>query len=177
MDALEIHPMKGDGIAVGVHCHHNINPSVKYKSICIIDGDSQQKEDKNKQIFQLPGQCPERYIYDKVLEKMEAAKGELTVALLRPFEEHEKVRDVIISVGNTNRDPHLLFSQVGRSLGFIPEDRVSEAFLTIWTRYCHEEMKGLVNPIDMFIPKETDSVSLSTAKGGQPHTLTLYRAM
>jgi hypothetical protein len=60
----------------------------------------------NSFIYRLPGQSPESYIYDKVVEKLNEVSGELAVALLRPYEEEAKVADIVRSVRNTNRDTH-----------------------------------------------------------------------
>ncbi|MGE8454316.1 MAG: ATP-dependent nuclease, partial [Pseudomonadales bacterium] len=139
MDAIEVHAMKGDGIATRIHIDHNINPTTKQPSICIIDGDSQQSTDIGKRIFRLPGSNPEAYIFNRVVASLDATSGELAVALLRPYEKEAEVRAVIESVGNTNRDPHLLFAQVGKRLGLIPEARVREAFLSVWVRHYHDE--------------------------------------
>ena len=43
-NSLEIHAMAGDGTAVAINKYHNDDPSVKFKSICIIDGDSKQQD-------------------------------------------------------------------------------------------------------------------------------------
>jgi hypothetical protein len=37
-------------------------------------------------------------------------------------------------VSHTNRDPHVLFNQVGMKLGFVPEAIVQGAFLALWVR-------------------------------------------
>ncbi|NEO30581.1 MAG: AAA family ATPase [Symploca sp. SIO3C6] len=131
MEAISIHSMEGDGTAVRVHLDHNLNPSIKNPSICIVDGDSRQQDSTDKKIFRLPGESPESFIYDKILEKIDDISGELAVTLLKPYEKETEIKDVIRSIRNTNRDPHLLYSQVGKRLGLIPELRVKEAFITL----------------------------------------------
>ncbi len=91
MDALNVHAMEGDGNAVRVCMYHNVNPSVQQPAICLIDGDSAQAEDVGKGILRLLGQNPESYIFDQVLMKLDTVAGELAVALLRPYEEHQKI--------------------------------------------------------------------------------------
>lgn len=152
MDALSVHAMEGDGNAVNVSAYHNLNPTVAQPAICIIDGDSKQQDSKQNRVFRLPGQSPESYIFDKVIEKLHEKAGELAVALLRPFEEHSKIADVIRSVRNTNRDPHLLYSQVGKQLGFLPEDRVKEAFIAIWVRAYPEEVRTFTEQFQELVP-------------------------
>ncbi|MEL4274543.1 ATP-dependent nuclease [Shewanella xiamenensis] len=159
-DAISIHAMKGDGTAVKVHNNHNIDPSVLQKSVCIIDGDSEQKEDEGKYIFRLPGQCPESTVYDNVLENIEHISGELAVALLKPYEFESKLEDILQSVRHTNRDPHLLYAQLGKKIGFVPEARVKEAFLTIWCRLNTPYVDHISNCLHDFIPLENDEVCI-----------------
>jgi len=146
-DEIEVHKMEGDGNAVLVNKYHNINPANKFKSICIIDGDSEQKESEIDKVFRLPGDYPESYIYDKILEKIESKTdsiiGELTVSLHKPFEKQEEIRGIIKEVRITNRDYHLLFSQLGKRIGFISEIVVKSAFLNFWIRSFPEEVERI----------------------------------
>jgi AAA15 family ATPase/GTPase len=161
MDALSVHAMEGDGNAVRVCTYHNLNPSVQQPGICLIDGDSKQVDDVSKAILRLPGQGPEAHIFEQVFAKLDDVVGELTVALLRPYEEHQRVAQVIKSVRNTNRDSHLLFSQVGKMLGFMPEGRVKEAFVAIWARCYSEEVHRIIQSFETKLPKDTDEQSLA----------------
>ncbi len=163
MDAISVHAMEGDGTAVKVHLGHNINPSISQQSVCFIDGDSQQKDNSEQLIYRLPGESPESYIYDKVVEKLSDIGGELAVALLRPYEEHEKVMKVIKSVQNTNRDPHLLYSQVGKKLGFLAEARVKESFINIWARSFPYEVNSILDKFRDKIPLENTHLNLSSS--------------
>lgn len=127
----------------------------------MIDGDSQQEESDADEIYRLPGQSPESYVYDSVLDKLDEISGELAVALLKPYEEESKVANVVRSVGNTNRDPHLLYSQVGKQLSLIPEARVREAFMALWAQTHPEEVRAIVDPFEDKVPLETDQVNIS----------------
>lgn len=161
MDAISVHAMEGDDTAVRVCRFHNLDPTVQQPAICLIDGDSRQQEDTSSGIFRLPGESPESYIFDQVLAKLDAVSGELAVALLRPYEEQERVVQIIRSVRNTNRDPHLLFSQVGKMLGLVPETRVREAFLATWTRGYSTTVSNIVDPFRSKLPMDVDEQSLS----------------
>ena len=148
-EELEIHKMNGDGNAVSANKHHNLNPSKKSKSICIIDGDSKQAESNLDKVFRLPGDFPELYIYDKILEKIDTGVDsiieELTIALNRPVEKKEEIRKLIKQVRITNRDYHLLFFQLGNMIGFIPEMVVKSVFLNLWVRYYSDEVVKITN--------------------------------
>ena len=156
LDAISIHPMKGDGTAVKIHKNHNIDPSVNQKSVCIIDGDSEESDDRNELIFRLPGQCPESSVFDYLLENIDIVSGELAVSLLKPYEFETQLKDHMKSVRLTNRDPHLLYAQLGKKIGFIPEARVKEAFLTIWCRLNNAYVTTISEDLSGLIPLESD---------------------
>ncbi|CAL1517837.1 AAA family ATPase [Chitinophaga sp. MM2321] len=156
LDTMEIHPLNGDGNAVNMHKHHMLNPTVKEKfpSICIIDGDSRQVDDPTNSIFRLPGESPENYIYNSVLEKIDEFKIILAAALHKRPDQADQVAKIIADIRLTNRDPHVLFSQVGMKLGLIPEDLVKMAFLAVWNQAFPEERQTLLSGFYDKIPKE-----------------------
>ena len=155
-NSIEIHAMAGDGTAVAINKYHNNDPSIRFKSICIIDGDSRQEESSENKVYRLPGQCPEKYIYDKVLELISNSNdtkiGELSLLLQKKFEDSSFVEQKIRQIGLTCRDHHLLFSQIGKSIGFISETVVKGAFLHLWSRYCTEESGNILSIIKENIP-------------------------
>jgi len=155
--------MRGDGTAVKVHNNHNIDPSAIQKSACIIDGDSAQRENHQDYIFRLPGQCPESAVYDNLLEHIDNISGELSVTLLKPYEFEHQLKALMQSIRNTNRDPHLLYAQLGKRLGFIPEARVKEAFLTIWCRLNPQYVENIARGLSGLIPLESDEISIENA--------------
>jgi predicted ATPase len=157
LDAIQVHPMLGDGIAVQVNRHHNRDPSATFPSVCLIDGDSRQQESAADRVFRLPGQSPEAFVFDKVLEKFPEAGGVLTVRLLQPFSNSDRIGAALESIRRTNRDPHLLFSQVGHALGLIPESTVREAFVNTWAEYYPSAVEGLLGPIATALPAEPSS--------------------
>ena len=160
IDAISFHPMKGDGTAVKVHKNHCIDPAALQKSICIIDGDSEQAENEQERIYRLPGQCPESAVFDNVLENLSSISGELAVSLLKPYEYESQLKEKMESVRNTNRDPHLLYSQLGKKIGFIPEERVKEAFLTIWCKLNLEYISEIKEKLSTTLPKETSRIEI-----------------
>jgi hypothetical protein len=54
------------------------------------------------------------------------------------------VQKVIEEVSNTNRDPHLLFDQVGQKAGLIPANIVSSAFISLWMTGNPNEVEKIV---------------------------------
>lgn len=153
VEFVEVYPMQGDGAAVQVHHHHNISPASRGKSFCFIDGDSRQKDDPDKLIFRLPGESPEAHVYDTLIDRLEECCGELAVALHQRFENQAAVMEVVRSVRLTNRDPHVIFNQVGRRLGFISETVVKSAFLSTWTKYYELECAQTIRPLVSYLQR------------------------
>lgn len=133
-DQVEVHAVHGDGNAVKIHRGHMSNPAVKFKSLCVIDGDSEQAEDSAAGVIRLPGKQPELSVFDGVRSRLDQDLAVLTVSCQRAPEAQERVSGVIEEVARTNRDPHLLFNQIGMKIGFVPEAIVRGAFLALWVR-------------------------------------------
>jgi hypothetical protein len=53
VDEVGVYPVGGDANAVKTHQAHSANPSVSFKSLCYLDGDSGQKDDLKKRRFAL----------------------------------------------------------------------------------------------------------------------------
>ncbi|ESZ17533.1 hypothetical protein X735_01260 [Mesorhizobium sp. L2C085B000] len=56
----------------------------------------------------------------------------LAVGLHLSPEKEGRVKQMVEEISRSNRDPHLLFNQVGQSLGFIPANIVTSAFIGLW---------------------------------------------
>lgn len=133
-DQVEVHAVHGDGNAVTTHRSHTANPAITFNSLCIIDGDSQQREDPAAGIMRLPGSVPELAVFEGVRGRLNEDLAVLTVSCQRAPEAQELVQRSIEAVARTNRDPHLLFNQIGIRIGFVPETIVRGAFLALWIR-------------------------------------------
>ncbi|ACT51332.1 ATP-dependent nuclease [Methylovorus glucosotrophus] len=146
-DQVEVHPVHGDGNAVLIHKSHKRNPAISFKSLCIIDGDSKQKDSVDDGIIRLPGAQPESTIYDQVCDHLDRDLAVLTVSLQRPPEAQRQVQDVLLEVRRTCRDAHLLFNQVGIKIGWVSEQVVMGAFLALWLRSNREFASQLANHV------------------------------
>jgi energy-coupling factor transporter ATP-binding protein EcfA2 len=153
LDGIEVHAMSGDGSAVQVNRFHNLSPATRFPSVCLIDGDSRQFESARDRVFRLPGGTPESVIFDQVMEMWSTCGGVLAVRLLKPFEEEGNIRRILEEVQTTNMDRHLLFSQIGRSLGFLPETTVRDAFISVWAEHRPEEVRVMIEPLYTFLPR------------------------
>jgi predicted ATPase len=153
IEGIEIHAMLGDGTAVKMNKNHNIDPAARFKSVCIVDGDSQQSTSSAEKVYRLPGDAPEAYIFDKVLEKAESKGAILAVRLLQTFESAETVLAILREIRRTNVDTHVIFSQIGLKLGLVPESTVRDAFLATWVEAYPEECATILNAIDALLPR------------------------
>lgn len=142
-DQVEVHAVHGDGNAVKTHLGHLQNPAVKFKSLCVIDGDSEQQDDETQGIIRLPGAQPELAVFDAVRSRIAEDIAILTVSCQRAPEAQGLVQQSIEEVARTNRDPHLIFSQLGIKIGFVPEAIVRGAFLALWGRANHKFCQNL----------------------------------
>lgn len=135
IEQVEVHAVAGDGTAVKTHLGHTSNPSIKFKSLCVIDGDSTQKDDLERGIIRLPGNQPELSVFESIKDRLDTDLAILTVSIQRSPESQEQVRKILTDISYTNRDPHLIFNQIGILAGFVPEPIVRGAFLAIWVRH------------------------------------------
>lgn len=146
-DQLEVHAVQGDGNAVKTHRAHLSNPSVTFKSLCIIDGDSSQQKSESDGILQLPGKNPELEVFSSVISRINEDGAILTVSLQKAPEAQAVVQNALNEIEKTNRDPHLIFNQIGIKIGFVSETIVKGAFLTLWARNNQDFCTALTNSV------------------------------
>jgi hypothetical protein len=146
-DEVGTYHLGGDDVAVKIHLAHNENPAVQFRSVCFIDGDSKQSDDKEKGIFRLPGQSPELFVFNLVYENLERNAAILTVGCQRPLASQKDVVSAVREVATTNRDPHLLFAQVGVRIGFVAEEVVRGAFFAACLSEKPEMIQQLTGPV------------------------------
>jgi hypothetical protein len=146
-DQIEVHAVAGDGNAVKIHNNRKADPTARYRSMVVIDGDSRQLDNPDEGVFRLPGQQPEAEVFKGIHENLILNAALLTVALQLAPEKQSTVKEKLDSIASTNRDPHLLFNQVGIQLGFISEEIVKGAFVSMWIRGRLEEFKPLIERI------------------------------
>jgi len=131
-EEIGVYALHGDGTAAGTHRSHAINPAISFHSICFVDGNSEQKDDAVAHVYRLPGGMPEEKVFNDIVGNIANNIALLTVACHQPIQKQKIVSDVVLEVSRTNRDPHLLFSQIGIKLGFVSETTIAGAFLAIW---------------------------------------------
>jgi len=145
----EVHVLSGDGTAVKIHKNRQNDPASTYKSICVLDGDSQQHEEIDQGIIKLPGHQPELTVFQDTESDITNRVGLLTAYLQLETTKQQDVAHVIEEVSHTCRDPHLYFSQIGEKLGFISTQIVQSAFVKLWiqTNRGSKDEEGKFHPI------------------------------
>lgn len=156
-DAIEVYAMGGDGTAVNANKYHNIDPSSETKSICILDGDSRQKENAKEYIYRLPGEAPELCVFNQIMDKLDICSGVLSVRFMRKFSEAESIKNIIEEIGNTNHDHHLIYNQIGERVGFVNENIIRGAFLSTWCEQYPDETEKFLEPLKDILPKVSES--------------------
>lgn len=154
LDAIQVHVMEGDGAAVKIHTSHVDNPTTSVPSLAIIDGDSRQTDDHEAGIFRLPGETPETFVFHRVLERLDDVSAKLAAAVHMPVDRQRGVIEIVRDVERTNRDPHLLFSQIGERLGLVAEVVVRNAFLSVWASEYNDELEAMIAPFKDFLPSD-----------------------
>jgi len=154
-DEVGVYYLQGDAAAVRIHLAHNANPAISSQSVCFVDGDSKQVEDSERQVFRLPGQSPELFVFNTVRENLSKNAAILTAGCQRPLSSQREVTEAVEAVANTNRDPHLLFSQVGERIGLVSEEVVRGAFLAVWI----QEKQELAREISARVQSALDGAS------------------
>ncbi|MBR1629414.1 MAG: AAA family ATPase [Lachnospiraceae bacterium] len=152
-DAIEIFAMGCDGTAVTANAFHNADPSSKVGSICIIDGDSRQETNEQSKVFRLPGEAPEFVIFNEILDKLDECSGILSVRCMHKYADAELVKNVVLSIKNTNYDHHIIFAQIGEKLGFVNENVIRDAFLATWCEQYPDKVADMLNPISKYLPR------------------------
>ena len=113
--------------------------------MCVLDGDSEQGEDLDGGVIKLPGKTPESEVFDYVHDNIDTLSMQLAVALHLAPEAEQRVKKAIEDVALTNRDPHLLFNQVGQRVSFTPANIVSSAFIGLWLHGNPNNVKKLAD--------------------------------
>lgn len=152
LDGVRIEPLSGSGTAVKVHINRKSDPTITVPSVCYLDGDAKEDANEPEGIYKLPGATPELYVFNRVLERIDLLAAKISNSLHLPIDIQANVIRIIKDVAMTNRDPHLLFSQVGGRLGLIAESIVRSAFLALWAQEYPDEVQQIVTPFASMLP-------------------------
>lgn len=134
LEEISVYAVHGDGNACSIHRSHKSNPAIRdnLKSICILDGNCQLSENIEGGVIKLPGSTPESEIFDFVAGQIDILAMKLAVGFHLSSEKDKIVTNAVNEVARINRDPHLLFSQVGQRAHLVSTKIVSSAFISLW---------------------------------------------
>ncbi|GAB77056.1 ATP-dependent nuclease [Austwickia chelonae] len=167
LQSIEIHKVGGADSAKEHTRFHNANPTSTFPAIALVDGDKRvQPNFESKQVsfgdrvgadltFGPGDFHPESAIFFDISNNLEDGMnllGKLTQRLMLDTHFQSKVRASIMNRSNTNRDPHLIFAQVGEDLDLLPETTVARAFISLWCDVFPEKVDDLWGPALGLLP-------------------------
>ncbi len=155
LDSILVHSMGGASPAVSVNIQHNLDPTSRFPSLAVLDGDQRGSVDAAKRIFALPGHgTPEAHVFDVVHDDIEALAARLAVSMQLPTSAQERVKSVVRSRALTNRDRHIIFEQIGEDLDFTAGATVAAAFLALWAQTRPNEVTELIDSFAGDAPRQ-----------------------
>ncbi len=85
MDAIKVHAMGGESPARKVNEQHNVDPTSRFPSIALLDGDQAAHVDPARNVFVLPGSAsPEGHIFQSVHDRIDRVAARLAVGMQLP---------------------------------------------------------------------------------------------
>jgi ABC-type multidrug transport system ATPase subunit len=164
IDAIKIHGMGGASPAVNVNEQHNLDPTSRFLSVCVLDGDQEEASDPSRHVYTLPGDVPpETHVFEQVLKKIDSEAARLTISMQLPSSMQDRVRSVVREKAVTNRDRHLIFQQIGDALDFTAGAIVAQAFLAVWASAYPEEVAQLLAGFEQYLPRSAASEPMAAA--------------
>lgn len=170
MQSLQIHHMGGASSAKDHARFQNTNPTASFPAVALVDGDKRSDGDFVASLTTINGRSgndlafgpgsshPEAAIFGDVADNLESGKnllGKLTQRLTLDTEQQARVRESIFDRRNTNRDPHVIFAQIGEDLDFLPEATVARAFVSIWADAFPERVDDMWSASIGLLPSAT----------------------
>ncbi|WP_457134439.1 ATP-dependent nuclease [Mycobacteroides abscessus] len=153
MDGIKIHAMGGHSPAIKVNRQHNLDPTSSFPSVCIVDGDQQDKVNPEERVYAFPGDSsPEAHIFDVVLGRIDFLAARLALSIQMPSSAQERVKAVVQARALTNRDRHVIFEQIGEDLDFTAGAIVASAFSALWAQERPEEAQALIDNFKDILP-------------------------
>jgi hypothetical protein len=145
---VSVHACSGADNAISIHKNHGRNPSIDFKSICLLDSDAESPADPASGIFKLPGgphDDPELTVFASVIEKLGSAEAGLKAACHIP--DSTPLDKIVDSVARTTQDAHLLFARLAEFVGTADEDEIANGFIFTWCQLFEAEAREIVRRI------------------------------
>jgi energy-coupling factor transporter ATP-binding protein EcfA2 len=156
LSAVKVHGMGGAVPAMQVNAQHNVDPTRRFPSICLLDGDQADSADAAAGVFVLPGTgAPEAHVFARVHDKIDELANRLAVSLHLQSSDQDRVKQVVKERALTAYDPHVVFRQIGDDLDFLAEQTVVGAFLAVWAQEYPDEIRTAVEPFADRLPSSS----------------------
>jgi energy-coupling factor transporter ATP-binding protein EcfA2 len=153
MVGVAIHYVAGAGRVKSVTIAHNENPAIAYKALGVLDGDKAHEADHTKYVVNFPGTSdPELHVVQSVVKLIDDIAPKLALNLNFKYGDADRVKEIVLNRLRTNRDPHVLFDQIGEDLEFTAGITVARAFLTQWAENYPQEVAAIFMPAADIIP-------------------------
>lgn len=145
---IEIYAVSGEGNVDTFTRSHNKNPATTFKAAGIFDGDMRSRTDESEGLVAYPGDGdPEAHILERVESVIETIAPRLAMNLGLPPTAQARVIEATRSVMRTNRDPHLIYAQIGEQLDYLGEGVVANAYITQWAENYPNEVEAVFEPL------------------------------
>lgn len=153
MAGVDVHQVAGAGNVRTLTIAHNQNPTISFKAMGIVDGDVPHEIDEDNHVYGFPGTAdPELHVARAVAAKLDSVAPRLALNLGLRSSDQSRVTSVVRAKLLTNRDPHLVFEQIGEDLDFIGGQTVARAFLAQWAENYPDEVAALFDGAAGIIP-------------------------
>jgi predicted ATPase len=165
---IAIHSLGGAAPARDHARFHNESPVRKFSALTFLDGDKrsedgygavqipnpddpqEMRETDRADVIYGPGEGhPEAAVFEDIHDNLDTIGnllGKLTIALQLDTPMQAQVRASIEERRRTNRDIHVIFSQIGDDLDFLAEGIVQRAFLSTWSNTFPEKVASIWDP-------------------------------
>lgn len=166
-----VYPVGGANRVVEIVKQHNSDPSIQgsreswdvqgdagrihdFPAVAVLDGDCCGKAEFEKydDVYYLPGDAPESYIFDAVEERLDSLAKILKKKLGLDSVGESEFIERVCSAEKKNHDVHMLFSDIGDEFDYISELDVRRAFLTTWCEAYPDVVDKLVGPLVDYFP-------------------------
>jgi predicted ATPase len=159
LNLIEIHYVGGKNEVMRFVDSQNANPSTKkVPAVGILDGDvldSEIEKSKFKDFYaKLPGEMPEREVWNYLIIKLEESIAKITLKLGFNNTQQEFVKNKIIETNREVNDAHLLYTVLGEKLGFLAESVVVNAFITTYVDYKNGSLSYLKDFLENKLTKK-----------------------
>jgi predicted ATPase len=149
---VAIHGVGGHGNAKKFALSHNLNPTIAFPAIAVLDGDMPGEVDHRNSIVSFPGASdPEQHVVESIASVIDEVAAKLCVNLGLPVDQQERVKSAVLARINTNRDPHVIFEQIGEDLDFLSGTTVTRAFLAQWAQRFPDEVEAIFAPVSVVL--------------------------